>query len=263
MIKLNKNSAIPLVPDRHGNCKLTFETSDINFLYDLAPDDFNDEIENFSFDDLSYNHSNVKEVLINDQNGKCAFCEQNILSVTYGDVEHFRPKGGYSQNEIDNLNKPGYYWLASNWDNLLLVCQICNQRHKKNLFPLLNPEKRAVNHHSNLNLEKPYFINPYKENPIQLIGFNKEVAFGKDRRNRGKKTIESVGLNRSAKDKSYKDLLEVRRDYLELITQSHKISKKQPGGDLTEQDIDYASGIVKRAKLKTSRFSAMIIENCT
>jgi hypothetical protein len=29
--------------------------------------------------------------------GKCAYCEENIRTNQYGDVEHFRPKGGIRQ----------------------------------------------------------------------------------------------------------------------------------------------------------------------
>lgn len=263
MIKLKKDRAIPSVLDKQGNCKLTNETSDICFNYDMIPNDFDDGTETFAFDRDIYANTNLKEQLRIDQNGKCAFCEQNIISISHGDVEHFRPKGGYRQNDKDNLNKPGYYWLAYDWNNLLLVCQVCNQRHKKNFFPIRNPEKRALNHHHKVRLEKPYFVNPYFENPRQLIGFRKEVAYGKDRRHRGKKTIATIGLNRSSNNGAYKDLLEERRDYFMLIAATYEISQKNPGGDLTSNEIAKAAEIVKNAKIKTSRFSAMLQENLT
>ncbi|MNT06512.1 hypothetical protein D3C72_1411790 [compost metagenome] len=91
------------------------------------------------------------------------------------------------QNEKDKLNYPGYYWLAYDWDNFLFSCAICNQRHKKNIFPLINPGSRAKNHHSSIKFEKPFFIDPSKENPKFLIKFNQEVATGIDKRGRGKK----------------------------------------------------------------------------
>lgn len=263
MIKLKKDRTIPSVLDQQGNCKLTNGTSDICINYDMIPNDFDQGIETFNFDRNIYANTNLKEQLRIDQNGKCAFCEKNIISISHGDVEHFRPKGGYRQNNTDNLNKPGYYWLAYNWNNLLLVCQICNQRHKKNFFPIRNPERRALNHHYNITLEKPFFINPYFENPRQLIGFRKEVAFGKDRKNRGKKTIETIGLNRSSKKAAYKDLLEERREHLITISHLHKISKMSAGGQLTAVDISEADEIVRNAKKKTSRFSAMLQENLT
>ncbi|GBF18026.1 MULTISPECIES: HNH endonuclease family protein [Arenibacter] len=263
MIKLKKNRAIPSVLDQQGNCKLSNGTYNMCNNYDMTPNDFDQGTETFTFENNIYASANIKEQLRIDQNGKCAFCEQNIISISYGDVEHFRPKGGYRQNETDDFNRPGYYWLAYDWSNLLLVCQICNQRHKKNYFPVRNPERRALNHHYDIRLEKPFFINPYFENPRQLIGFRKEVAYGKDRRHRGKKTIATIGLNRRSKNGAYKDLLEERRDYLILIATTHKISQKKPGGDLTTNEIVMAADIVKNAKVKTSKFSAMLQENLT
>src|SRR5665811_2263434 len=109
MIRLKKDRTKPLVLDIHRNCKMEYGTSDLCFLYDLVPDDFNDGSENFDFDSSIYGHANLKVKLINDQNGKYAFCEQNILSVSFGDVEHYRPKGGYCQNKNDYLQRPGYY----------------------------------------------------------------------------------------------------------------------------------------------------------
>ena len=58
--------------------------------------------------------------------GKCAYCESKLTHVTYGDIEHFRPKGN-----------PHYRHLTFNWDNLLLSCPICNDAaHKGSHFPL-------------------------------------------------------------------------------------------------------------------------------
>src|SRR5690606_19607561 len=114
------------------------ETISNNTLYDGSPQNYDTGAVKMSFDSGIYGHTNIKTELINNQSGKCAFCEQHILSISYGDVEHFRPKGGYKQNYKDSLHKPGYYWLAYDWDNLLFCCQKCNQRYKKNYFPLRN-----------------------------------------------------------------------------------------------------------------------------
>src|SRR5207248_2896103 len=73
----------------------------------------------------------------------------------YGDVEHFRPKGGYKQRETDELKRPGYYWLAYAWDNLFCSCQLCNQRFKRNLFPLRDGRRRARSHTHKLDKEQP------------------------------------------------------------------------------------------------------------
>ena len=77
--------------------------------------------------------------------------------IAYGDVEHYRPKAGYRQDAEDPLGRPGYYWLAYEWSNLLFCCQICNQRFKRNLFPLVDPARRAETHHDDLSSEQPLF----------------------------------------------------------------------------------------------------------
>lgn len=58
---------------------------------------------------------------------KCAYCESVYNASSDGDVEHFRPKGRVEEKVPPT---PGYYWLANDWDNLMLACQHCNQRRK-------------------------------------------------------------------------------------------------------------------------------------
>jgi hypothetical protein len=69
------------------------------------------------------------------------------------------------------LRKPGYYWLAYEWNNLFLACQLCNQLFKKNLFPLLDPTTRAASHKDNVENEKPAFIDPTIDDPKNLFPF--------------------------------------------------------------------------------------------
>ena len=71
-----------------------------------------------------YSDKSVRKLLIKMFHGKCAYCESKITAIYNGDIEHFRPKG-----EIKEVNpsKPGYFWLASEWENLLFACPFCNQ----------------------------------------------------------------------------------------------------------------------------------------
>jgi uncharacterized protein (TIGR02646 family) len=98
--------------------------------------------------------------------GKCAYCESRIVTIYSGDIEHFRPKGGYRNSNSLPLVKPGYYWLASDWNNLLFACPFCNQTHthkileggtiqeivmgKLNQFPLLNETNRLGRAHGRI-----------------------------------------------------------------------------------------------------------------
>lgn len=172
--------------------------------------DYDSGKRSFKFKSGIYGAKSVKNALIKAQHGKCVFCESKIRHVSHGDVEHFRPKGGFKQTASDALTQPGYYWLAYAWANLFLSCQICNQRFKGSLFPLLNPSRRARSHHDDLAAERPVFIHPVDDDPIALIGFRQEYAFPINGNRRAKATIESLGLNRTG-------LVELRRSVLEPI----------------------------------------------
>jgi uncharacterized protein (TIGR02646 family) len=75
-------------------------------------------LRNFEFKASVYGAKSVKKTLLTAQHGKCAFCESKFEHVAFGDVEHFRPKGGWIQTDGDQLTRPGYYWLAYEWSNL-------------------------------------------------------------------------------------------------------------------------------------------------
>ena len=65
----------------------------------------------------------AKAQLKRETGGKCAYCESPTDTVAHGDVEHYRPKSKY-------------WWLAYCYDNYLYACQICNQVHKGDEFPV-------------------------------------------------------------------------------------------------------------------------------
>lgn len=154
----------------------------------------------FEFDSGIYAAKSVKQELIAIQHGKCCFCESKITHVDYGDVEHFRPKAGFVQKDVDPLERPGYYWLAYDWSNLFLSCALCNQLHKKNLFPLLDPSQRARSHHNDVRLERPMLVHPEEDDPEDFIGFRDEHPYGRDDLGRGRATIEALGLDRPELD---------------------------------------------------------------
>jgi uncharacterized protein (TIGR02646 family) len=161
--------------------------------YSRNPTTYQSGERTFSFDCNIYAHKSVKQALIQTQHGKCCFCER--LIGTDGDVEHFRPKQAYKQATGEPLYRPGYYWLAYEWNNLYLACSGCNQRHKQNLFPLQNPSARAISHRHNLGLEQPLFIDPGKEDPEEFIRFRGEVAYATEANIRGQATLDALKLN--------------------------------------------------------------------
>jgi hypothetical protein len=97
--------------------------------------DYENGIRDFSFTSKIYGHKSVKEKLISIQNDKCCFCEARIGHISHGDLEHFRPKGGYKSGTQDRLTKPGYYWLAYDFSNLFLACEKCNRSYKPKFLP--------------------------------------------------------------------------------------------------------------------------------
>lgn len=163
-----------------------------------------------------YRHSEVKQILIDLFMGKCAYCESKFLAVYSGDVEHFRPKGEITEA---NPSKPGYYWLAADWDNLLLSCRNCNQKltheiqglakkqtmGKMNQFPLADEDKRARSHKEKLDTEETYrlLLDPCRENPEEHLEYDtthaiikpKKMADGKVSE-KGARSIEVYVLQR-------------------------------------------------------------------
>lgn len=176
--------------------------------YSHNPEAYQSGKKTFAFSSSIYAHLSVKQALLEAQHHKCCFCERIIG--TDGDVEHFRPKQAYKQASGEGLQRPGYYWLAYEWDNLYLACVGCNQRHKQNLFPLQNPDRRATNHHQDINEEQPLFIDPSKENPEEFIGFRGEVAYTIDGNIKGKATLDILKLNE-------RSLSEARRQRLQIL----------------------------------------------
>ena len=77
----------------------------------------------------AYKADDVKATLEQAFRGKCAYCESAYSAAQPMAVEHYRPKG-----EVVIAGKrtpPGYYWLASAWDNLLPSCTDCNSPRRQ------------------------------------------------------------------------------------------------------------------------------------
>ena len=207
----------------------------------------------FEFDAEVYGHDSVKSALIAMQHKKCAFCESKVLQVTPGDVEHFRPKAGYRQSDDDPLVQPGYYWLAYDWENLLLSCSECNRRHKKNLFPLANPAQRSGLHYrtTDIRLERTIFLDPTREDPTKVIEFNRHVPRPCPRKaKRGKAIIAGLGLDRPA-------LNEARNDHLRPLISLVELLNQTP---VKSWGVDHriALAVLRDAVLPEAQYSAMV-----
>jgi len=208
--------------------------------------EFNNGAIQFTFANSIYGHKTVKEALIKLQNYKCCFCESKIGHISFGDVEHFRPKGGWVQNE-EAINQPGYYWLAYHWDNLFLSCELCNQRHKKNYFPIINEGQRALNHTFSIDDEYPFFIHPVFDDPEDYIEFNDSEPSAVNDSDRGKITIKKLALDRE-------ELNEHRKKTLNLIIDIYELAKGYPDTNPT---------VKNKAKNKIAKYHSAAYQDST
>jgi uncharacterized protein (TIGR02646 family) len=201
-----------------------------------------------------YAHRTVKQALKAAQKGKCAYCE-TVNPRSHDVVEHYRPKSGWRQTKTDVLNKPEYFWLAYDWQNLLFACDLCNDAgHKQNLFPLSNPANRATAHNPDITQEDPLLLNPYDTDPNDHIEWQRDVPRAKNHSECGAETIRTFGIDLD------QDLLDQRRDYInfmeELLTIVEGLSPKS-------QKRVASRGVFRQRLQDDAPYAAMIRENLT
>lgn len=243
MIRVVKPETPPKILATKGKAKRRAHSAS----YGRSAAEYNNGSKKFDFDSNIYAHRTVKEQLIRAQHDKCFLCESKITHIAFGDVEHFRPKGGYRQNANDKLMRPGYYWLAYEWANLFLACQLCNQLFKKNLFPLINPGGRANPRERTIKREKPLFIDPSVDDPAELISFRKEVPYPIDDNPRAKTTIEELGLKRQK-------LNERRLEHYERLKVLYDIAFRTPP---IEPESSRAKDLLDRAVQDSAEYASM------
>ena len=190
------------------------------------------DIANKNFSSKSFNsnlwrNKKVKVFLRKSQHGKCCYCDRKRDEIE-SDVEHFRPKTEVS----DCKEHPGYWWLAYNWDNLMISCKVCNSQ-KKSHFPLADESRRAFSENDNIDEEKPLLINPLQENPEEFVEYDIEEssimvkAVGKCER--GKRTVDGLtGINK-------KEVMEERMEKLSNIKTTIALLKIQGNRDVLER----------------------------
>jgi hypothetical protein len=109
-----------------------------------------------------WRHRQIRDALQAETFGRCAYCEGDILAVSFGDIEHHRPRVRYPA-------------LVVEWSNLTLACSRCNNSKSSKWDDAL-----------------PY-VNPYEDEIEQHIVFIGPFARGVSAR--GIKTIKDIGLN--------------------------------------------------------------------
>jgi len=160
-----------------------------------------------------YRSEEVKELLEDIYRKKCVFCEKKPESL---DVDHYRPKAkvrgfdGKKTSPVKDENDechPGYYWLAYEITNLLLLCRECNRGKggKYNKFPVQgirifkHPEDESqwrVDCERLLN-EKPLLLHPFVDLPEDHITIDSSgEAIPVNGSDKGDMTIGTCNLNR-------------------------------------------------------------------
>ena len=247
MIKITKPTMAPAILLSRGRRKRTGHCDD----YLLHKAEYDAGKRTFTFDAAIYGSETVKNALIKAQHGKCCFCERKTGKD--GDVEHFRPKSGYRQAPKGPLLRPGYYWLAYEWDNLLLACSACNQRHKRNLFPLTDPSLRASLHTNDITREVPLFLQPAQQDPEHHIGFRKEIPYAVNGSRMGKETIKALGLDREILNEVRRDRLAELKTLREVVALDATLSTKTEGRKLVQK----ARALLAEAVTDAAEFAAM------
>lgn len=248
MIQIKK----PKTGPKNLTTKGTAQTAKDCAAYDACPDDYKSgkKFEKRSY----YNAKPVKTALMKAHNNKCCYCEAKSSSPGDFAVEHYRPKNGVKQSRRQKHDDcPGYYWLAYDWDNLLLSCHDCNRDWKSTFFPLSNPRQRARCHHDDIKVERPLIINPSSTgDPRKHIRFHNETPVGLTRK--GRITIEQLGLRRASLREKRLLIMELINSQLTII----ETAKRYPRDRALQDDAIHAQEIIGSALLSDAAFSSMV-----
>ena len=219
--------------------------------YDADPVSYRAGTRRLIISEGIYAHRTVRDALERAQYAKCCYCEARPeRPYAHLHVEHWRPKAHSKQSRETEELRPGYYWLAYDWDNLLLSCHFCNSANKGNIFPLSNPPGRARSHHDDLAREKPLLLKPDgAEDPRDHIGFHEEIPIGKTLQ--GRETIAVLGLDRTEHAVRLRLLDELKRCREVIVTY------RQDQSPSAREYVALARGIIERAVRPEAPFSAM------
>jgi hypothetical protein len=170
----------------------------------------------FSFKYKVYGDELLRDAVNRVYQYKCAYCESNFGATQPVAIEHYRPKGEVIEGTV--RVKPGYYWLAATWENLLPSCTDCNSprrqvvasdgakavRGKGNYFPLEPGTKRASAPGKEAG-EKPLLLHPEVDDPALHLEFVTDLPgagiirpslIGGQQSLRGTASIEVYALDR-------------------------------------------------------------------
>lgn len=165
MIKLNKQQIPPKVLQDNVNTWTTTLMQAVQHYgsYDKIPETERNSLINH------YRHKEIKDMLLESSNNKCAFCESVPSESSYVEIEHFAPKSIYPARTFD-------------WNNLLPSCKRCNLG------------KLALD-----TVNKP-IVNPYLDDPEKIFVYDflcikPNPSCDKGDMDKANRTKDELGLN--------------------------------------------------------------------
>lgn len=228
MIRVDRTAIQPPAELTEPDCAGLRERDEVIAFYTAAAWDKKTSYSKFQ----AYKLPGVKRALAVLFHGKCAYCESKYIATQPMDVEHYRPKAAVVVR--GKTRKPGYYWLAADWNNLLPSCTDCNRAReqeipgedpqvvgKANYFPVRVEARRWRKHDATCE-EEPRLLNPCEDYPERHLKFNQDgtvnavVRENRRRDPRGLATIRVCGLHREGlvaerRDRARAILAQMRR----------------------------------------------------
>jgi len=225
----------------------------------------------------AYNDTTVKDALNAAFGHKCAYCESSYDPTGPVDVEHYRPKAAVVTHTGRTL-KPGYYWLAATWTNLLPACIDCNRARrqpsgkgslqvtgKANRFPLAD-ERRRIRRPGSVAHEQPLLLHPYFDDPSEHLEYwhphgvvrpTADPAGPRGESSRGRATSDVLGLNRDgltrARD-AYRKTVEIE---LQHIADAEEDIAAHPGVAKYEQRLARSVGRLSELMAEDAPYTLM------
>jgi uncharacterized protein (TIGR02646 family) len=228
--------------------------------------------ENAKFTFNAYKNKSVRKALNAAFNFKCAYCEAYFGATQPVAVEHYRPKSAVLGAD-GKLKKPGYYWLAGTWTNLLPSCTDCNSAReqeipgenprtmgKANMFPIANEKARAKKPDQEKK-EQRLLLHPYLDQPERHLVFDadgsvKPARTGGRESKKGAASIEVYALRRPQLATDRARVATLVRASVKQIGDLRVVFGRT-GDPLLEQSIREEIATLKSFLAETSPYSAM------
>ena len=228
--------------------------------------------ENATFTFNAYKNKTVRKALNGAFHFKCAYCEAFFGATQPVAVEHYRPKSAVVGVD-GKLKKPGYYWLAGTWANLLPSCTDCNSAReqevpgedprtmgKANKFPIANESSRAKKPEHERK-EKRLLLHPYLDYPERHLVFDadggiKPARTGGRESRKGVESIEVYALRRPQLATDRARVATLVRASVKQIGDLRVVFGRT-GDPLLEQSIREEIATLKSFLAETSPYSAM------